>query len=327
MKALNEHWEKLLFVVILLIVLVVVGKAFTSQGDVDQFEAQGEAKDVKESALVGIPGLVEIVKAKSPALVRNVFTHDWLQRSTANQAALTKKWGIICDETGQMITYRPDADGDGIPNEWEQKYGLDWTNPKDAEEDPDNDTFTNLKEYQLSVEWSQDVDPKDPASPNVVAQDWRIGKIYHPERSIQLGMFTKGSSLKFKYKGKFLSPTKLDATQIEAEEGKIYYIEGIEEVMKADKKGNEKFDDYKVTLKDGDTGEVFFCTKKDKSLESYGIVEFVSKDDANKKVECKEGDDLPVAMAGKEGKVTKIDVEGKTAVVKVNDIDYTVTAE
>ena len=61
MKALNEHWEKLLFVVILLIVLVVVGKAFTSQGDVDQFEAQGEAKDVKESALVGIPGLVEIV--------------------------------------------------------------------------------------------------------------------------------------------------------------------------------------------------------------------------------------------------------------------------
>ena len=153
MKALNEHWEKLLFVVILLIVLVVVGMAFTSrQDDVDSFEVRGEAKDVKESALVGIPGLVEIAKAKAPALVRNVFTHDWLQRSTANQAALTRKWGITCDETGQMITYRPDADGDGMPNEWEQKYGLDWTNPADAEEDPDKDSFTNLKEYQLSVE-------------------------------------------------------------------------------------------------------------------------------------------------------------------------------
>lgn len=327
MKALNEHWEKLLFVVILLIVLVVVGKAFTSQDDVDSFEARGEAKDVKESALVGIPGLVEIVKASAPALVRNVFTHDWLQRSTANQAALTRKWGITCDETGQMITYRPDADNDGMPNEWEQKYGLDWTNPADAEEDPDKDTFTNLKEYTLSQELGIDVLPKDPTSPNVAAQDWRIGKIYHPERDLQLGMFTKGSSLKFKYKGKILPATELTATQVEPEEGKIYYIEKVEEVNETDKKGKEKFVDYKVTLKDGETGEVFYCTKKDKSLESFGLVEFVNKDDANKKVVCKVGDEISLPMIQKDGKVTVIDVENKTVTVNANDIDYTVTAE
>lgn len=327
MKALNEHWEKLLFVVILLIVLVVVGKAFTSQNDVDSFEARGEAKDVKESALVGIPGLVEIVKASAPKLVRNVFTHDWLQRSTANQAALTRKWGITCDETGQMITYRPDADNDGMPNEWEQKYGLDWTNPADAEEDPDKDSFTNLKEYQLSQELGIEVLPKDPTSPNVVAQDWRIGKIYHPERDLQLGMFTKGSSLKFKYKGKILPAVELSGTQIEPEEGKIFYIEKVEEVNETDKKGKEKFVDYKVTLKDGETGEIFFCTKKDKSLESFGIVEFVSKDDANKKVVCKVGDEISIPMIQKDGKVTVIDVENKTVTVNANDIDYTVTAE
>ena len=327
MKALNEHWEKLLFVVILLIVLVVVGKAFTSQNDVDSFEARGEAKDVKESALVGIPGLVEIVKASAPKLVRNVFTHDWLQRSTANQAALTRKWGITCDETGQMITYRPDADNDGMPNEWEQKYGLDWTNPADAEEDPDKDTFTNLKEYTLSQELGVEVLPKDPASPNVVAQDWRIGKIYHPERDLQLGGFTKGVALRFKYKGKFLSKLDLDTTQFEAEEGKIFYIEKVEEITKTDKKGTEKFADYKVTLKDGTTSEEFVCTRDDKSLEAYGVVEFINKDDANKKVVCKVGDEISLPMIQKDGKVTVIDVENKTVTVNANDIDYTVTAE
>jgi hypothetical protein len=327
MKALNEHWEKLLFVVILLIVLVVVGKAFTSQNDVDTFEARGEAKDVKESALVGIPGLVEIVKASAPKMVRNVFTHDWLQRSTANQAALTRKWGITCDETGQMITYRPDADNDGMPNEWEQKYGLDWTNPADAEEDPDKDTFTNIQEYTLSQELGVEVLPKDPTSPNVVAQDWRIGKIYNPERDLQLGGFTKGATLRFKYKGKFLPKLDLDATQFEAEEGKIFYIEKVEELTKPDRKGVEKFADYKVTLKDGTTGEEFFCTRDDKSLEAYGVVEFVSKDDANKKVLCKVGEEIDLPMIKKSGKVSNIDVENKTVTVNANEIDYTVTAE
>ena len=101
----------------------------------------------------------------------------------------------------------------------------------------------------------------------------------------------------------------------------------MEEVNETDKKGKEKFVDYKVTLKDGETGEIFTCTKKDKSLESFGLVEFVSKDDANKKVVCKVGDELDVPMVQKTGKVTVIDVENKTVTVNANEIDYTVTAE
>ncbi|MBR5623499.1 hypothetical protein IKW72_00615 [bacterium] len=322
MKALNEHWEKLLFVVVLLIVIVVVGKTFTSVNDVDVFEAQGEAKDVKESALVGIPDLVAIVKSASPALVRNVFTHDWLQRSTANQNALTRKWGITCDETGQMITYRSDSDNDGMPNEWEQKYGLDWTNPADANEDPDKDGFTNLEEYKMSVETGTEILPKDPTSPNVVANSWRIGKVYSPERDIQLVLFTKGVSLNFKYKNKRLPKIEINATQFEADD-KVFYIEKVEEVL--NDKG--KMTDYKVTLKDGESGEVFTCSKSEKSLESYGMVEFVSKDDANKKVVCKVGDELEIPMVKKNGTVTAIDVEGKTVTVKVNDIEYTINAE
>ena len=62
-------------------------------------------------------------------------------------------------------------------------------------------------------------------------------------------------------------------------------------------------------------------------MESFGLVEFVSKDDANKKVVCKVGDELDVPMIQKTGKVTVIDVENKTVTVNANEIDYTVTAE
>ena len=40
-----------------------------------------------------------------------------------------------------------DTDKDGIPDQWEQQYGLDFQNPADAAEDPDGDGLTNLDEY------------------------------------------------------------------------------------------------------------------------------------------------------------------------------------
>ena len=325
MKALQQHWEKLVLVVILVIVLLVIGKTLASGSDHDIFEVKEAAKEVAESALVGIPGLVENAAKATPALARNFFTHDWLQRSTANQQALTKKWGLICDETGSKITYRSDADGDGIPNEWEQKYGLDWTNPADGEEDPDKDTFTNKQEYELSVSLGQEVDPKDPTSPNVVAQDWRISKIYYPERPLQLNRFTKDKTLNFTYGGKPVSKVEITDKQFETKEGKIFFIEKIEEITEKNTAGTKDVFGYKVTLKDGDTGEVFSCQKSEKSLESYGEAELVSKEDANKKTLVKVDSEIEVPMVKKNGTVTKIDVEGKTVTVKVNDIEYPVS--
>lgn len=45
-----------------------------------------------------------------------------------------------------LEAYSPDADGDGMPNQWEIDNG---TNPNvpDANEDPDNDGLTNIQEY------------------------------------------------------------------------------------------------------------------------------------------------------------------------------------
>lgn len=44
-----------------------------------------------------------------------------------------------------------DLDGDGIPNVWEEKYGLNINDPKDAAEDSDKDQLTNYQEYNYSI--------------------------------------------------------------------------------------------------------------------------------------------------------------------------------
>jgi len=49
-----------------------------------------------------------------------------------------------------------DFNGDGIPMEWEDKYGFDpFGDPSVAEEDPDKDGLTNLEEYKTS-QWLSD---------------------------------------------------------------------------------------------------------------------------------------------------------------------------
>lgn len=41
-----------------------------------------------------------------------------------------------------------DIDSDGMPNQWEERYGFDPYDPTDADEDADGDGYTNLEEYE-----------------------------------------------------------------------------------------------------------------------------------------------------------------------------------
>ena len=53
----------------------------------------------------------------------------------------------VREETSSGLSEELDKDGDGLPDEWEKKYN---TNPdaKDALDDPDQDGFNNLREYE-----------------------------------------------------------------------------------------------------------------------------------------------------------------------------------
>ncbi|MHA1910197.1 MAG: right-handed parallel beta-helix repeat-containing protein, partial [Candidatus Kariarchaeaceae archaeon] len=45
-----------------------------------------------------------------------------------------------------------DTDSDGIPDWWEEKYGLNSSDPFDSFEDPDSDGLTNLEEFQYQTD-------------------------------------------------------------------------------------------------------------------------------------------------------------------------------
>jgi len=84
-----------------------------------------------------------------------------------------------------------DADGDGLPNEWETKYGLNPNDPSDANLDKDGDGFTNLEEFEAKT------DPTDRDS--------------HPDYldSLTIQLPLKETSLPFFFTGAMKTPAGL----------------------------------------------------------------------------------------------------------------------
>lgn len=74
------------------------------------------------------------------------------------------KKGIITnvDQVGGYPDYRgksyKDSDGDGIPNKWEKKHGLNPKDASDANEDTSGDGYTNIEKYFNGIDPNKKID-------------------------------------------------------------------------------------------------------------------------------------------------------------------------
>lgn len=74
------------------------------------------------------------------------------------------KHGIITDirQVGGYPEYKgtpyKDSDNDGMPDEWEKKYGLNPNDPSDAVKDMNGDGYTNIEKYINGIDPTQKID-------------------------------------------------------------------------------------------------------------------------------------------------------------------------
>jgi hypothetical protein len=75
--------------------------------------------------------------------------------------------GIITDpsDVGGYPDYKgqpyADADKDGMPDEWEQKNGLNPNDPSDAAADKTGDGYTNIEKFLYRLDTTKKVDWRD----------------------------------------------------------------------------------------------------------------------------------------------------------------------
>ena len=113
---------------------------------------------------------VRTVSAKEALEVVLRSAGAWLPKRDAVDARIVdqvrKRTGMIIDSQNQVggwpeLKSGPapvDTDQDGMPDEWEKRFGLDPRNPADAQADKDKDGYTNLEEYLNNTDPNRFID-------------------------------------------------------------------------------------------------------------------------------------------------------------------------
>lgn len=106
-----------------------------------------------------------------------------------------------------------DSDGDGMPDVWERKHGLNPHDAADADLDTDGDSFSNLQEYRDGT------DPLDPKSHTELAMLMHVADI----KSTMLPLMFKGASRmpngKFNCSFNYLHPQRREIMTLYVKEG------------------------------------------------------------------------------------------------------------
>ncbi|MCA9187950.1 MAG: hypothetical protein R3E01_05885 [Pirellulaceae bacterium] len=112
------------------------------------------------------------VSAVAGASVRQQLSNPNYSDKTVDEMIHEVSLGIITDieQVGGYPDYRgepySDSDGDGMPDDWETKHGLDANNASDASADLNGDGYTNIEEY---------INGRDPSEPK---QAWPAPHTY-----------------------------------------------------------------------------------------------------------------------------------------------------
>ncbi len=95
-----------------------------------------------------------------------------------------------------------DTDGDGLPDDWEKRYGLNINDPSDAQADTDGDLFTNAEEFAMGT------DPTDAKSHAPYSNYLRLQL---PLKETKLPFyFDSAIKIPAGHRFKFINPTKFD---------------------------------------------------------------------------------------------------------------------
>ena len=111
--------------------------------------------------------VIRTVKTGKPEYVKGLNPDDFYQFKHRRLPPDAYKQGIITDiaQVGGYPDYKgkpyKDSDGDGMPDKWEKKYGLDPDDPSDANQDMNGDGYTNIEMYINGIDPTRKVDWTD----------------------------------------------------------------------------------------------------------------------------------------------------------------------
>jgi hypothetical protein len=315
MKLLADHWEKLVLLVVVLIVALVVLMAVSGRRTVARVAMDAGAATNTLEVRTDYASVVRQAATQLPEqLGSNPFANAWLQRCTACRR-LQPRFSVTCPECKATVNYREDTDGDGMPNVWERKYGLDWTNPADGSEDPDKDGISNTDEF------TRESDPTNASDPNLVLAEYALAAVYRPARPV---LFMDPKTMQFRYQN---STRFARDGVIKDGQTPVYEVgtmtERLVDVWNPMVNATQTVDKSEVELKDIATGDSFTLVRKQTNYEEYVEVKLTRKSDGES-LTLREGATLPLTAVSKDAVLKEARPEDKHCVFTVDAITYTV---
>lgn len=210
------HYE--LLVLVLGILALAGGVAFMLLGGDIEASVSGKIPKIPEGTETGVAPVDMEIFEYAKRLTKDPFKLPPVDEKSASYLASERR--VYCAECAAPIPAEAkvcgfckkeqpsevkvvyDSDGDGLPDEWEKRYGLNINDASDADADQDGDLFTNREEFEAKT------DPTDPKHhPPYV--DYLYLRLPLKETKLPF-YFDSVTKIPTGYRFKFIDPVKKD---------------------------------------------------------------------------------------------------------------------